>query len=80
MSPVKFNSQAQPKTLRAEVKFHLPYSSYEFNGVQNMLPCCDQRGEEVPDGGPREIKKDTDTDSLRKSGGQVGHCPLMERQ
>ena len=38
----------------------------------------DQRGKEVPEGEQREIKKDTDIDGLRKSGGQVGHCPLRE--
>ena len=42
--------------------------------------CHDQHGVGVPDWGGQKMKKRHNRGSLRKSGDQVGHRPLMDRQ
>ena len=48
-----------------------------YHIVSHKCFCCDQCRAEVPEWGRREIKKNTTRHKLRKSGGQMEHCPRM---
>ena len=53
--------------MKLTVDFLVPVFIYAMTGMEWSLS-----------GGNRRLRK-TQHNSLRKSGGQVGHCPLMER-